>query len=134
MLWMSILLLCTPAERGRSDNTCWSRASSTRYGLVTSALTLACTHTHRHTRTQSFQCLPHACSIALSCTLSPPLLQLFSRDAETAESWMAAREAFFSKENVGASLDRVETLIRKSEDFDKSVKAQVGSLFPYLFP
>ena len=90
--------------------------------------------THTHTHTQSFQCLPHACSIALSCTLSLPLLQLFSRDAETAESWMAAREAFFSKENVGASLDRVETLIRKSEDFDKSVKAQVGSLFPYLFP
>ena len=43
---------------------------------------------------------------------------------------MAAREAFFSKENVGASLDRVETLIRKSEDFDKSVKAQVGPMLP----
>ena len=43
---------------------------------------------------------------------------------------MAAREAFFSKENVGASLDRVETLIRKSEDFDKSVKAQVGTMLP----
>ena len=75
-----------------------------------------------------------ACSLVVVYALLLHL-QLFNRDAETAESWMAAREAFFSKESVGASLDRVETLIRKSEDFDKSVKAQVGSVFyKYILP
>ena len=54
-------------------------------------------------------------------------MQLFNRDAEQAESWMAKREAFFQSEEIdfGSSLDAVEALIKKHEDFDKSLQAQV---------
>ena len=53
-------------------------------------------------------------------------LQLFNREAEQAESWMAKREAFLASEDVGSSLDAVEALIKKHEDFDKSLQAQVS--------
>ena len=52
-------------------------------------------------------------------------LQNFNHEAEQAESWMAKREAFLSSEDVGSSLDAVEALIKKHEDFDKSLQAQV---------
>ncbi len=52
-------------------------------------------------------------------------LQLFNREAEQAESWMGKREAFLASEDVGTSLDTVEALIRKYEDIDKSLQAQV---------
>ncbi|XP_059870022.1 spectrin alpha chain, non-erythrocytic 1 isoform X1 [Delphinus delphis] len=51
-------------------------------------------------------------------------LQLFHRDCEQAESWMAAREAFLSTEDKGDSLDSVEALIKKHEDFDKAINVQ----------
>ena len=54
-------------------------------------------------------------------------LQYFNHEAEQAESWMAKREAFLSSEDVGSSLDAVEALIKKHEDFDKSLQAQVNS-------
>ena len=56
-------------------------------------------------------------------------MQLFNRDAETAESWMAAREAYLAKESARASLDIAEALLKKSEDFDLSIQAQVGQPF-----
>ena len=52
-------------------------------------------------------------------------LQLFNREAEQAEAWMAQREAFLASEDVGKSLDGVEALIKKHEDFDKSIVTQV---------
>lgn len=53
-------------------------------------------------------------------------MQLFNRDAEQAESWMAKREASFQSEEIEfGSLDAVEALIKKHEDFDKSLQAQV---------
>ena len=52
-------------------------------------------------------------------------LQMFNRDAETAESWMAKRETFLAAEEVGDSLDAVEGLIKKHEDMHKSLQAQV---------
>nr|WAW84869.1 spectrin alpha chain [Halisarca dujardinii] len=51
-------------------------------------------------------------------------LQLFSRDAETAESWMAARETYLAKESARASLDIAEALLKRSEDVDLSIQAQ----------
>lgn len=42
---------------------------------------------------------------------------------------MGAREAFLASEDVGGSLDGVEALIKKHEDFDKSLNAQVKMIF-----
>uniref|UniRef100_A0A4W3JJS0 Spectrin alpha, non-erythrocytic 1 n=1 Tax=Callorhinchus milii TaxID=7868 RepID=A0A4W3JJS0_CALMI len=51
-------------------------------------------------------------------------LQLFNRDCEQAENWMAAREAFLASDDKGDSLDSVEALIKKHEDFDKAITVQ----------
>ncbi|XP_071500194.1 spectrin alpha chain, non-erythrocytic 1-like [Diadema antillarum] len=51
-------------------------------------------------------------------------LQLFLRDCEQAEAWMAAREAFLASEGLTDSLDSVEALIKKHEDFDKAITLQ----------
>lgn len=65
-------------------------------------------------------CLAHALDF-----FSP---QLFHRDCEQAENWMAAREAFLNTEDKGDSLDSVEALIKKHEDFDKAINVQVRSV------
>lgn len=41
---------------------------------------------------------------------------------------MAAREAFLASDDKGDSLDSVEALIKKHEDFDKAINVQVGGL------
>ncbi|GFT44789.1 spectrin alpha chain [Nephila pilipes] len=51
-------------------------------------------------------------------------LQLFYRDTEQADTWMAKQEAFLVNEDLGDSLDSVEALIKKHEDFEKSLAAQ----------
>ncbi|CRL06706.1 CLUMA_CG019447, isoform A [Clunio marinus] len=51
-------------------------------------------------------------------------LQLFYRDTEQADTWMAKQEAFLANEDKGDSLDSVEALIKKHEDFEKSLAAQ----------
>ena len=51
-------------------------------------------------------------------------LQLFYRDCEQAESWMASREAFLAGDSVDG--DNVETLIKKHEDFDRAISSQVS--------
>ena len=51
---------------------------------------------------------------------------MFNREAEAAESWVAKREAFLATEELGDSLDAVEALIKKHEDMDKSLQAQVS--------
>ncbi|KAL7978493.1 hypothetical protein Chor_004310 [Crotalus horridus] len=53
---------------------------------------------------------------------------LFHRDCEQAENWMAAREAFLNTEDKGDSLDSVEALIKKHEDFDKAINVQRSKL------
>lgn len=54
-------------------------------------------------------------------------LQLFYRDCEQAESWMASREAFLAGDSVDG--DNVETLIKKHEDFDRAISSQVNFCF-----
>lgn len=39
---------------------------------------------------------------------------------------MAAREAFLASDDKGDSLDSVEALIKKHEDFDKAINVQVS--------
>jgi spectrin alpha len=51
-------------------------------------------------------------------------LQLFYRDTEQADAWMAKQEAFLANDDLGDSLDGVEALIKKHEDFEKSLAAQ----------
>lgn len=41
---------------------------------------------------------------------------------------MAAREAFLASDDKGDSLDSVEALIKKHEDFDKAINVQVRHL------
>ena len=50
-------------------------------------------------------------------------MQLFKRDCEQAETWMAAREASLADETDG---EGVESLIKKHEDFDRAINAQVS--------
>lgn len=50
-------------------------------------------------------------------------LQLFYRDCEQAEAWMASREAFLAGDTVDG--DNVESLIKKHEDFDRAINSQV---------
>lgn len=42
---------------------------------------------------------------------------------------MAAREAFLASDDKGDSLDSVEALIKKHEDFDKAINVQVSKIF-----
>ncbi len=51
-------------------------------------------------------------------------LQLFYRDTEQADAWMAKQEAFLDNQDLGDSLDSVEAMIKKHEDFEKSLAAQ----------
>lgn len=43
---------------------------------------------------------------------------------------MAAREAFLATDDKGDSLDSVEALIKKHEDFDKAINVQVCTQTP----
>ncbi len=52
-------------------------------------------------------------------------LQVFYHDAEQSESWMSKKETFLANKDLGNSLDAVEALIKKYEDFDKALQAQV---------
>ncbi len=56
---------------------------------------------------------------------------MFYHEAEQAESWMGKKETFLSNEDLGNSLDAVEALIKKYEDFDKALQAQVQWLRDY---
>eukprot|EP00043_Microstomoeca_roanoka_P018637 m.201569 g.201569 ORF g.201569 m.201569 type:complete len:2469 (+) comp16866_c1_seq3:1085-8491(+) len=50
-------------------------------------------------------------------------LQVFLRDAEQIDSWLASRESALRTDDVGDSMDTVEALLKKHDDFDKSLVA-----------
>jgi hypothetical protein len=52
-------------------------------------------------------------------------LQLFYRDCDTAETWMESREKALKDEAV----EVVEAAIKRHEDFDKAIKAQVRFIY-----
>ncbi|GAV01441.1 hypothetical protein RvY_12154 [Ramazzottius varieornatus] len=70
---------------------------------------------------QSLQDLWHERRIAFEQNMD---LMLFYRDTEQAETWLAKQEAFLSNTDIGESLDDVESLLKKHEDFEKSLEAQ----------
>lgn len=50
--------------------------------------------------------------------------QVFKRDAEMLENWIISREPMLSDEKLGDSIAQVDELIRKHEDFQKTIEAQ----------
>ena len=50
--------------------------------------------------------------------------QLFMRDAEQADVWITKQESFLANEQLGDSLDDAEALLKKHDDFEKSLAAQ----------
>jgi spectrin beta len=50
--------------------------------------------------------------------------QMFKRDAEQAEMWIAMRESLLGSDEIGDSVDTVEELLRLQEDFEKMLAAQ----------
>merc|ERR1719489_746244 len=49
---------------------------------------------------------------------------IFIQDCTVAENWMQSREDFLKNEQAGDSLDSVEKLIKKHEDFDRAINIQ----------
>lgn len=50
--------------------------------------------------------------------------QMFKRDAEALDNWIQSREPTLHDEKFGDSIPHVEDLIRKHEDFEKTIEAQ----------
>jgi spectrin beta len=48
----------------------------------------------------------------------------FARDAAIAETWLIAQESYLNNEELGETLDQVENLIKRHEQFEKSLMAQ----------
>lgn len=49
---------------------------------------------------------------------------LFERDASQLESWLQSREKLLAHEELGSSIPEVEELIRRHDDFAKTLDAQ----------
>ena len=54
------------------------------------------------------------------------IFQLFKRDAEQTELWVAQQETWLSKDDLGESVGDVEMLLKDLDDFEKSVLAEVS--------
>lgn len=50
--------------------------------------------------------------------------QLFKRDADLLENWLQSRESQLRDDKLGDTIQQVEDLIRKHEDFQKTIEAQ----------
>lgn len=50
--------------------------------------------------------------------------QFFKREAETLENWIISREPMLNDGKLGETIPQVEDLIRKHEDFEKTIEAQ----------
>ncbi|XP_043282558.1 spectrin beta chain, non-erythrocytic 5 isoform X2 [Venturia canescens] len=50
--------------------------------------------------------------------------QMFKREAETLENWIISREPMLNDGKLGETIPQVEDLIRKHEDFEKTIEAQ----------
>lgn len=54
---------------------------------------------------------------------SSVFFQLFLRDADQADAWIATKQAFLQAEESSDSLDTVETLLKNQLNFEKSLTA-----------
>lgn len=52
------------------------------------------------------------------------LLQVFKREADLLENWIISREPLLHDGKFGETIAQVEDLIRKHEDFEKTIEAQ----------
>jgi hypothetical protein len=52
------------------------------------------------------------------------ILQVFKRDADLLENWLISREPLLHDGKLGETIAQVDDLIRKHEDFEKTVQAQ----------
>jgi hypothetical protein len=52
------------------------------------------------------------------------LLQVFKREADLLENWIVSREPLLHDGKFGETIAQVEDLIRKHEDFEKTIEAQ----------
>jgi len=50
--------------------------------------------------------------------------RIFLKDAEILESWITSREALLKETKFGESIPQVEDLIRRHQDFEKTISAQ----------
>ena len=48
----------------------------------------------------------------------------FARDAAIAETWLIAQESYLNNEELGETVDQVENLLKRHEQFEKSLLAQ----------
>ncbi|KAI8480573.1 Spectrin beta chain, non-erythrocytic 5 [Branchiostoma belcheri] len=55
-------------------------------------------------------------------------LQMFHEYAEQGDTWLGGKEAFLHNEDVGDSLESVESLNRKHEGFEKTLETQIEKL------
>jgi spectrin beta len=55
---------------------------------------------------------------------------MFLRDAALIESWIESSEGIVKDEDLGKSIEEVEELIRRHNDFIKTVEAQEDKLNP----
>ena len=53
-------------------------------------------------------------------------LQLFREQTDQIHSWLASKEAFLNNDDLGDSLSSVGLLLRKHEDFEKTLTAQMS--------
>ncbi|CAH0730725.1 unnamed protein product, partial [Brenthis ino] len=53
-------------------------------------------------------------------------LQQLKEQARQVEDWLAGKEAFLNNDDLGESLDAVETLIRKHQEFSKLLESQLS--------
>ncbi|GIY06493.1 hypothetical protein CDAR_514752 [Caerostris darwini] len=51
-------------------------------------------------------------------------LQVFKEMVEAAESWLSKKEAFLNNEDLGDSMSSVEALVKKHDNFEKTMTAQ----------
>ena len=51
-------------------------------------------------------------------------LQRFNREVEQVDAWIGTQEAFLQNDDVGDTLDGVDALKKKHDDFEKSIEAQ----------
>ena len=52
------------------------------------------------------------------------ILQVFKRDADLLENWLISRETLLHDGKLGETIAQVDDLIRKHEDFEKTLQAQ----------
>lgn len=56
--------------------------------------------------------------------LTQVVLQVFKREADLLENWIISREPLLHDGKLGETIAQVEDLIRKHEDFEKTIEAQ----------